>query len=93
MTTKAARRKKKAIAQAEAAEKAAQKLGPTDKFPQGRINSNDKGEIRMSIFPDEESKVIIVEFGTKLSWIGMPPGQAREMGEALIRHANEMEGH
>ena len=90
MTTKKARRaKRKAVSQAEAAEK----LGPTDQFPQGRLNPNDKGEIRMAIFPDEESRVIIMEFGVELSWIGMPPGQAREMGEALIRHANEMEGH
>ena len=81
---------KKTTTQTEAAE---QKLGPTNQFPRGRLNPNDDGEIRMAIFPDEKSRVIIVEFGIELSWIGMPPQQAREMGESLIKHANEMEGH
>lgn len=31
--------------------------------------------------------MVILDFGTPVAWVGMPPGAARELAASLIKHA------
>lgn len=63
-------------------------LGPTGAFPQGRLNPEDEGEIRMGVTVHDGK--VVMDFGKPTAWIGMDPRQARELGETLIRRAGEV---
>ena len=65
-------------------------LGATGNFPDGKLNENDQGELALSIGIDREKNVIIMNFGTQVAWIGIPKQQAIEMGEGMIKRANEL---
>ncbi len=67
-----------------------QNLGATKQFPQGKIDPTDEGEIRLAI--GHKDGKVIVDFGTKVVWIGFDPKQARELAATIIKHADEVEG-
>lgn len=62
--------------------------GPTSKFPDGKLSREDRGEVTIAIRDNEG--VIVIDFGTELSWMGMLLEQAKEFGEALIARANKV---
>jgi len=65
----------------------ADRLGPTGRFPEGRLTKHDEGEIAFAL-GRKEGKVII-DFGSPVHWLGMNPNQAIDLGNALIRHARK----
>ena len=65
-------------------------LGATGKFPKGKLGPNDEGEIRMGVGVDEKSNTVIVEFGTPVTWLGLPKMQALALGNHLITQANKL---
>lgn len=65
-------------------------IGATGKFPEGKLNQDDEGEIRMAI--GSENGKIIMNFGKPTAWIGFNPTQARSLANLLILKANLMEG-
>ena len=62
-------------------------IGPTGKFPEGKLTSHDEGEIGFAVF-HKDGKVII-DFGSQVSWLGMNPNQAIEIGNSLIKHGRK----
>jgi len=64
------------------------KIGATGKFPQGRLNQTDEGELRMAIY--EEKGKIVISFGKDLSWIGFGKEEAIALGEMLISKAKNL---
>ena len=64
-----------------------EKLGKTGKFPEGKITPQDEGEIMMAV-GSKDGKVIL-DFGTPVTWIGMNPMQAKQLGMSLIQQAEE----
>lgn len=62
-------------------------LGATGNFPEPKITDDDEGEIRIGI--TEKDGVVVIDFGKLVSWIGFTKEQAKEIGETLIRRANE----
>lgn len=62
------------------------KFGPTGDFPRGRLGPHDDGGLRIGVATDEHGNVV-VNFGTKVSWIAVPPEQAIQLGKLLMRHA------
>ncbi len=64
--------------------------GPTGKFPQGSLNKDDEGELKMLISHDGEGKVII-DFGKPVRWVGMSSTEAVDLARVLISHANARE--
>lgn len=67
-------------------------LGPTGKFPQGKLNEQDDGEIRIGIAADIAKRRVVVQFGTMVSWFAMPPELAREIAAKIIEQAQVAEG-
>jgi hypothetical protein len=65
-----------------------EKIGSTSKFPQGKLKSDDEGELRMAIFEKEGN--IVIDFGKDLSWIGFGKKEAIELGELLINKAKNL---
>lgn len=64
------------------------KFGPTGKHPFGRINKTDDGELQMGVTHDHEHGTVILNFGVPVAWIGIYPDQAKQMAEAMIKHAD-----
>ena len=62
-------------------------IGPTGRFPQGKLTKQDKGEIALKIGRLDDK--IIIEFGTALTWIGLMPRQALEIATSLIQSAHK----
>lgn len=65
-------------------------LGATEKFPKGKLNKDDEGEIRFAIVADTKNKKVILNFDTPVAWLGFDPDQAKEVGQMLIDKANSI---
>lgn len=64
-------------------------VGATGRFPQGKLNANDEGELAMAI-THKDGKVII-DFGKPTAWIGFDPQQAIQLASLLKMHASSIE--
>lgn len=59
--------------------------GPTGAFPLGKLNPDDRGEIRIRL--SSAPGKIVLEFGTEISWLGFDPEHADALADALRKHA------
>src|SRR5262249_26020317 len=66
-------------------------FGATGKFPEGKLNEEDEGELQLGIAND--GRKVIIQFGTPVSWFGMGPVQARDLAALLIHHAHLVEAN
>lgn len=62
-------------------------FGPTGKFPRGKLNEDDEGELTMGVAAD--GGTVILNFGKPVAWVGLPPALARELAASLIKKADE----
>ena len=62
-------------------------FGATGKFPRGKIDSSDEGELQFGIAAAKGN--VIINFGKPVVWIGVPPEMAREMAASLLKNADE----
>jgi hypothetical protein len=63
-----------------------EKLGPTGKFPNGKLGPGDKGELQFAI--GEQHGNVVIDFGrTAVTFLAMPPDQAVAFAEVLIAKA------
>ena len=65
------------------------RLGPTGRFPGGKLTADDDGEILMGV--GRRDDIVILEFGKATKWLGMPPRQALSLAALLIHHAKIIE--
>lgn len=63
-------------------------IGPTGKYPYGKLGPHDKGELRLGIAHDKSN--VIIDFGVPTSWIAMPKTQAIKFAKLILRHAEEI---
>lgn len=64
------------------------KLGPTGRFPKGKINKDDEGELQLAVF--SKNGRVFIEFGCAVKWLGMDPNGAIAIGKALIEKAKSL---
>jgi len=64
-------------------------VGATGKFPQGKLNDDDEGELRMAIAYDKVDGIVRLEFGKPVKWLGLPPPEAIQLAEKLLWHARK----
>ena len=67
-----------------------EKLGSTGKFPDGMLDEDDMGELKLSIGHDEERGVVFIDFGEDVRWIAFDPIQAVRLAEVLVNHAEHL---
>jgi hypothetical protein len=65
--------------------------GPTGDFPRGKLNGHDEGGLNVAVATDYQKGVVILHFGVRISWLGLPPKEAREFAKMLIARADELE--
>jgi hypothetical protein len=63
-------------------------LGPTGKFPHGKLNATDEGELTIAI--GKEAGNVVVEFGTPTAWVAMPPDRALAFAAVIVKHAMDI---
>ena len=64
-----------------------QEAGPTGEFPDGQLGEDDRGElaIRMHLKESAEGKpIIVLDFGGRLSWLGLSMDDARGFARSLL---------
>jgi hypothetical protein len=64
-------------------------LGSTGKFPDGKLNEDDEGEMRIAV--GIEDNCVIIMFGERVSWIGLTAEDARALANSLIEKAKSLE--
>lgn len=64
-------------------------IGKTGAYPDGKLNDDDEGEIRI-LCTNHKGKVVL-DFGTSVVWLGFRPPQARSIAAALLKQAEAVE--
>lgn len=63
--------------------------GATGEFPDGKINPEDEGELRLAVGHDQDN--VRIEFGKQVAWLAMPRADAVEFARAVMRHAVQLQ--
>lgn len=58
-------------------------LGATGKFPHGKIDRLDEGQIKFAIAADHATNTVLVSFGKAIVWIGMTADEAIKLANTL----------
>ena len=66
-------------------------IGPTGRFPRGRADETDEGELKLAITTDKANGIVRLIFGKQVTWIGLPVGEARQLAQMLLETADEIE--
>jgi hypothetical protein len=66
-------------------------LGPTGKYPNGKVYADDAGELKVAITTDKENGIIRIDFGTRVEWLGLNVSEAKILAAALITRIQELE--
>jgi len=64
-------------------------LGATGRFPQGKLNDDDEGEITIAV--GTRDGTVVIEFGKPVKWIGFDVEQASLLAGMIMGHAHEVE--
>jgi hypothetical protein len=65
-----------------------EKLGATGEFPDGKLNDDDEGELRLMI--SKEGDNVRIDFGKPISWLALPKEDALTFANLLIKRAEEL---
>lgn len=65
-------------------------LGATGRYPHGRLDQTDQGELRAAL--TVTGGKIRIDFGKPCAWLALLPQQARELAALLLTRADELEG-
>lgn len=66
-------------------------VGATGDHPQGRLNKQDEGGLKMAIGTGDG--VVQVHFGKAVAWLGLDRATAIALGNNLIKHAHTLPIH
>jgi hypothetical protein len=69
----------------------ADELGATGKYPQGKLNDDDEGELCIAVAADKAKQVVVVDFGKPVHWLAMPKANIIEFANILIAKAAELD--
>jgi hypothetical protein len=67
------------------------KLGATGKFPYGKADEHDEGELTLALAADHQNGIVRVLFGKSIVWLGLPSSHARQLAQMLIEKADEID--
>lgn len=61
-----------------------EQLGPTGKFPDGKLDDTDEGEVKMRISHNDQ--LVRIDFGKATAWFAMPKSQALTFAFTILDH-------
>ncbi len=62
-------------------------LGATGTFPQGVLNDDDQGALKIGIAFNKADGLVHMDFGKPVAWTAFPPEHAVHLAKMLLRHA------
>lgn len=65
--------------------------GATGDYPQGKLNEDDQGGLRMAI--GTKDGVVVVDFGKPVAWLGLDRSTALALAANLTKHAKSLPVH
>ena len=65
-------------------------IGPTGTFPKGKICPEDEGELAIGMSIDPEKKIIVIEFGKPVAWLGLHVEEATQIADDLLNKVNKL---
>jgi hypothetical protein len=60
------------------------------RFPQGKIDSTDEGELAFAIAVDQQRKAVVIRFSKPVDWLGFGRDEALALANKLIEKAAEL---
>ena len=63
------------------------KPGPTGKFPEGKINDDDQGELVIGVRIDDKTGFVVIDLGLTGMCVGIPPESAIELARLIAEEA------
>jgi hypothetical protein len=67
--------------------------GATGDHPQGKLNREDEGGLRMGVAADIRNGVVRVDFGKPVAWLGLDKATALALSDNIRKHANSLKQH
>lgn len=67
-------------------------LGATDRFPRGKVNEQDEGEIMMAVAADRGTKTVVINFGKPTAWLALEYENAIELSNSIRDAAFALRG-
>jgi hypothetical protein len=68
-----------------------EQLGATGRYPEGKLNEHDEGEIAFAVAADPKHKKVLIDFGKPVAFLGMTGEQAKQLGQMLIDKAAQID--
>lgn len=62
-------------------------FGATGTFPQGVLNDDDQGALKIGVAFDKKDGLVHLEFGKPIAWTAFPPEMATQLARSLLKHA------
>jgi hypothetical protein len=62
-------------------------FGATGTFPEGVLNSDDQGALKIGVAFDKKDGLVHVNFGKPVAWTAFPPEMAIQLARTLLKHA------
>jgi hypothetical protein len=59
-------------------------------FPEGKIKNDDEGALAFRIATDPEKKIVVIDFGKQVTWLGLPKAEALGLANLLKEHAETL---
>lgn len=56
----------------------------------GRAGPEDDGDLAFAIGPHPDKDLVVLDFGKDVTFVAMPPQQAVELAQMLIKHARAL---
>ena len=62
------------------------RIGASGRYPQGKLDDSDEGELTMAVTRDGD--VIRIDFGKPVAWLAMSAEEALGLARLLVERAN-----
>lgn len=62
-------------------------FGATSTFPQGVLNDDDEGALKIGVAFDKADGLVHLNFGKPVAWTAFPPEMAIQLARTLLKHA------
>ena len=66
-------------------------FGATGEFPEGKLDPDDEGALRLGVATDYRNQVVRIDFGKQVIWLGLPKKEAMLIAELIRKHAAELD--
>jgi len=65
-------------------------FGPTGKFPDGKLDPSDEGELAIGIATDKKNGVIRIHFGKPIAWFALKKDEAMRLSKWIAERAEDL---